>query len=96
MVVALVGIVFALLWNLQSDRLQSGMDILIRKYIEPVITSAKEETFQNYKKVGKLIKEKAAVQKLFREIGPQFKTRPGCKLRHNSYKTGRRWNRIVE
>ncbi|MBF0275470.1 MAG: 50S ribosomal protein L17 [Nitrospinae bacterium] len=58
----------------------------LRRYIEPLITSAKEETFLNYRKVTKLLKEKEAVKKLFKEIGPKYKTRPGGYTR--IYKTG--------
>ena len=49
----------------------------LRRYIEPVITAAKEENNRTYKKVTKFIREKEAVKKLFKEIGPKFKERPG-------------------
>jgi len=49
----------------------------LRRYVEPVITAAKEETTNSYKKVTKLVREKDIVQKLFKEIGPSFKERNG-------------------
>ncbi len=60
----------------------------LRMFIEPLVTASKEENAGSYRKVCKYLKNRDIVQKLFKEIGPKFKERPGGYTR--IYKTGRR------
>jgi large subunit ribosomal protein L17 len=49
----------------------------IRRVAEKMVTRAKEDSVHNRRVVGKDIKDKKALAKLFTEIGPRFKTREG-------------------
>jgi len=53
----------------------------IRSFLEPLVTLAKENNVANQRKVFTKLRDKAAVAKLFNEIGPRFKERPGGYLR---------------
>ena len=53
----------------------------IRAFLEPLLTLAKENTVANQRKVYAKLRDKAAVTKLFNEIGPRFVERPGGYLR---------------
>ena len=49
----------------------------IRRSTEKMVTRAKEDSVHNRRMVGRDIKDKRALAKLFTEIGPRFKERPG-------------------
>jgi large subunit ribosomal protein L17 len=49
----------------------------IRRTAEKMITRAKEDTVHNRRIVGKDIKDKAALAKLFTDVAPRFAKRPG-------------------
>jgi len=49
----------------------------IRRTAEKMITRAKVDSVHNRRMVARDIKDKAILAKLFVEIGPRFKTRPG-------------------
>ena len=53
----------------------------IRGFLEPLITLAKENNVANQRKAYAKLRDKAAVAKLFNEIGPRFYERPGGYLR---------------
>ena len=53
----------------------------IRGFLEPLVTLAKENTVANQRKAYAKLRDKAAVAKLFSEIGPRFKERTGGYLR---------------
>ena len=53
----------------------------LRRTIEPLITLAKEDNVSKRRVAFNKIRNKAAVGKLFNEIGPRFKDRPGGYLR---------------
>ena len=53
----------------------------IRGYLEPLVTLAKENNVSNQRRAFSKLRDKAAVAKLFNEIGPKFKERPGGYLR---------------
>jgi large subunit ribosomal protein L17 len=53
----------------------------LRRVIEPMITLAKEDSVANRRLAFSRLRDKASVGKLFRELGPRFKTRPGGYLR---------------
>ena len=53
----------------------------IRGFLEPLVTIAKENNVANQRKVYAKLRDKAAVTKLFNEIGPRFFERPGGYLR---------------
>lgn len=53
----------------------------LRRVIEPMITLAKEDSVANRRLAFSRLRDKSAVGKLFRELGPRFKTRPGGYLR---------------
>ena len=53
----------------------------IRGFLEPLVTLAKENNVANQRKVYAKLRDKAAVTKLFNEIGPRFFERPGGYLR---------------
>ena len=44
----------------------------IRGFLEPLVTLAKENNVANQRKVYAKLRDKAAVPKLFNEIGPRF------------------------
>ena len=49
----------------------------LRRFVEPLITRAKEDTHHNRKEVFSSLQDKHIVTKLFAEVGPQAKDRPG-------------------
>ena len=53
----------------------------LRRVIEPLITLAKEDSVANRRLAFSRVRDKAAVGKLFNELGPRFKERPGGYLR---------------
>jgi len=53
----------------------------LRSYAEPLITLAKKDSVANRRLAFDRTRSKAAVGKLFSELGPRFKDRPGGYLR---------------
>ena len=60
----------------------------LRRVVEPLITLAKEDSVANRRLAFNRLRDKEVVGKLFSEIGPRFKERPGGYLR--IFKTGPR------
>ena len=53
----------------------------LRRVVEPLITLAREDSVANRRLAFDRLRDKAVVGKLFSEIGPRFKERPGGYLR---------------
>src|SRR3990167_10314254 len=53
----------------------------LRRFIEPMITLAKEDNLHSRRLAFNRLRDREIVQKLFAEIGPFYKTRPGGYLR---------------
>ncbi len=53
----------------------------LRRVVEPLITLAKEDGVANRRLAFDRLRDKAAVGKLFSDLGPRFKERPGGYLR---------------
>ena len=53
----------------------------LRGFLEPLVTLAKENTVANQRLAYARLQSKEAVAKLFDELGPRFKDRPGGYLR---------------
>ena len=53
----------------------------LRRVVEPLITLAKEDSVANRRLAFDRLRDKEAVGKLFSEIGPRFRDRPGGYLR---------------
>ena len=53
----------------------------IRGFLEPLVTLAKENTVANQRLAYSKLRSKEAVAKLFEELGPRYKDRPGGYLR---------------
>ena len=53
----------------------------IRGYLEPLVTLAKDNTVANQRLAYSKLRSKEAVAKLFEELGPRYKDRPGGYLR---------------
>ena len=49
----------------------------LRSFIEPLITLAKDDSVSNRRLAFSKIRNKSAVGKLFADLGPRFKDRPG-------------------
>ena len=49
----------------------------LRKVIEPMITLAKEDSVANRRLAFNRLRDRDSVTKLFNELGPRFKARPG-------------------
>ena len=49
----------------------------LRRFVEPLITRAKEDNLLNRRMVFAALQNKESVKKLFDEVGPQSKDRPG-------------------
>ena len=49
----------------------------LRSFVEPLITLAKEDSVSNRRLAFSKIRNKSAVGKLFSDLGPRFKDRPG-------------------
>ncbi len=60
----------------------------LRRVVEPLITLAKEDGVARRRQAFARLRDKAAVGKLFDELGPRFRSRPGGYLR--ILKTGHR------
>lgn len=66
----------------------------IRIVAEKMITRAKEDSVHNRRLIGRRITDEAILAKLFVEIGPRFKQRPGGYTR--MYKLGQRYGDATE
>ncbi len=53
----------------------------LRGVVEPLITLAKTDTLANRRLAFNRLRDRAMVTKLFNELGPRFKARPGGYLR---------------
>ena len=53
----------------------------LRRVVEPLITLAKQDGVSRRRLAFARLRDKAAVGKLFNELGPRFKDRPGGYLR---------------
>ncbi len=53
----------------------------LRRVIEPLITLAKEDGVSRRRLAHSRLRDEVAVGKLFRELGPRFRDRPGGYLR---------------
>jgi large subunit ribosomal protein L17 len=53
----------------------------LRRVVEPLITLAKEDGVANRRLAFNRLRDKEAVGKLFEDLGPRFKDRPGGYLR---------------
>jgi large subunit ribosomal protein L17 len=53
----------------------------LRRVVEPLITLAKQDSVANRRLAFDRLRDKEAVGKLFSDIGPRFKERPGGYLR---------------
>ena len=53
----------------------------LRSFVEPLITLAKNDSVSNRRLAFSKIRNKDAVGKLFSDIGPRYKERPGGYLR---------------
>ena len=53
----------------------------LRRVVEPLITLAKEDSVANRRLAFDRLRDKEVVGKLFSDIGPRFKARPGGYLR---------------
>jgi large subunit ribosomal protein L17 len=53
----------------------------LRRFMEPMITLGKEDTLHHRRLAFDRLRDKDIVQKLFTDIGPFYKTRPGGYLR---------------
>ena len=64
---------------LKRERITTTIDKAkaVRPYVEKLITRAKEDTVHNKREAAKKIHERKVLIKLFDEIGPRFKERPG-------------------
>jgi large subunit ribosomal protein L17 len=49
----------------------------LRRVVEPMITLAKEKTLANQRLAFDRLRDRDVVVKLFNELGPRFKARPG-------------------
>ena len=49
----------------------------LRSFVEPLITLAKNDTLSNRRIAFSKLRNKSAVGKLFSDLGPRFKERPG-------------------
>lgn len=57
----------------------------LRGVVEPLITLAKEDTVANRRIAFARLRDKEAVKKLFDELGPRYKERPGGYMRVLKY-----------
>lgn len=53
----------------------------LRKVVEPLITMAKEDSVHKRRLAFARLRDRATVTKLFNELGPRYKSRPGGYLR---------------
>jgi large subunit ribosomal protein L17 len=57
----------------------------LRRFVEPLITLGKEPTLANHRLAFDRLRDREMVMKLFGELGPRYKTRPGGYLRILKY-----------
>ncbi|MBF0312420.1 MAG: 50S ribosomal protein L17 [Oligoflexia bacterium] len=74
----------ALLANLSASMIESGKIKTtitkcrsLRSFIEKLVTLAKEDSVQRRRLVLSRLRNKQALKKLFADIAPKYKTRPG-------------------
>ena len=62
----------------------------LRRFMEPMITLAKEDTLHKRRIAFSRLRDREMVQKLFTEIGPFYKDRPGGYMRilKNNFRKG--------
>lgn len=62
----------------------------LRRFIEPLITTSKEDTVSKRRLVFSRLRDRDSVTKLFNDLAPRFKERPGGYLRilKCGYRTG--------
>jgi len=62
----------------------------LRRVVEPLITLAKNDTVANRRLAFSRLRNKEAVRKLFEELGPRYRTRPGgyTRILKFGYRTG--------
>ena len=62
----------------------------LRRFIEPLITRAKTDSVANRRVAFARLRDQGCVAKLFAELGPRYRTRPGGYLRimKCGYRTG--------
>ncbi|MBZ0068197.1 MAG: 50S ribosomal protein L17 [Thiobacillus sp.] len=53
----------------------------LRRFVEPLITLGKEPSLANHRLAFDRLRDRDTVVKLFGELGPRYKTRPGGYLR---------------
>ena len=53
----------------------------LRRVVEPLITSAKDDSVAKRRLAFSRLRDKAVVGKLFSELGPRYKSRPGGYVR---------------
>ena len=53
----------------------------LRGFLEPLITLSKVDSVSNRRRAFSILRNKSAVGKLFTDLGPRFKERPGGYLR---------------
>ncbi|MBT9540820.1 50S ribosomal protein L17 [Thiobacillus sp.] len=53
----------------------------LRRFVEPLITLGKEPSLANHRLAFDRMRDRDMVVKLFAELGPRYKTRPGGYLR---------------
>ncbi len=49
----------------------------LRRYAEPLITLAKQDSIANRQRAFSKLRDKSSIGKLFTELGPRYKERPG-------------------
>jgi large subunit ribosomal protein L17 len=57
----------------------------LRRFVEPLITLGEEPTLANHRLAFDRLRDREMVVKLFGELGPRYKTRPGGYLRILKY-----------
>jgi large subunit ribosomal protein L17 len=57
----------------------------LRRFVEPLITLGKEPSLANHRLAFDRLRDREMVVKLFAELGPRYKTRPGGYLRILKY-----------
>ena len=57
----------------------------LRRFVEPLITLGKEPSLANHRLAFDRLRDRDIVVKLFAELGPRYKTRPGGYLRILKY-----------
>ena len=62
----------------------------LRRYLEPLVTLAKVDSINNRRLAFSKLRNKKSVGKLFSELGPRFKNRPGGYVRilKNGFRNG--------